>query len=328
MMAKWEKRYIAITGIIEVVVVFLLGYFLVQEDETMIKIMCSVLLLAPVAIAVLCIAHFVPRIKCSIHNVMTCDDKLFNEIDQYKKCWDEDKQSYYRQIQIINLYYKKHGKVDELVKDKEIDKLYARADFLKSYNSFVDDYMVYLYSFAISVLSLFIGEIIQQKSVLLMFLLPIVIVFLFFYIISLKYAEKGQFRSYKYLINEYEMELLRKKISKLEKKLTINEIDEQFLKTKQIAINELIRIRQKKIFKKQKEKLEHDLKQVNQLDLCIGDDRECYIQSMYVNGIKCCLAYDKKKGKENNYTGGLNLISQDFSILYQILSSYELISYR
>lgn len=40
-----------------------------------------------------------------------------------------------------------------------------------------------------------------------------------------------------------------------------------------------------------------------------------------------CLVYDREKGKENNYIGELNLINQDYSILYQILNRYDLISY-
>ena len=39
------------------------------------------------------------------------------------------------------------------------------------------------------------------------------------------------------------------------------------------------------------------------------------------------MVYDLEKGKENNYMGELNLINEDYSILYQILNRYDLISY-
>ena len=55
-------------------------------------------------------------------------------------------------------------------------------------------------------------------------------------------------------IDEYERGLLLQKIKDLEKELTITGDDEQILETKQIVINELIRIRQKKKLKKQTEK--------------------------------------------------------------------------
>ena len=121
--------------------------------------------------------------------------------------------------------------------------------------------------------------------------------------------------------------MLLQKITDLEKELTITGDDEQILETKQIVINELIRIRQKKKLKKQKEKLETNKKQVGQLDLCIGDYNTCYVQKIYINGVVGCLVYDREKGKENNYIGELNLINQDYSILYQILNRYDLISY-
>ena len=63
------------------------------------------------------------------------------------------------------------------------------------------------------------------------------------------------------------------------------------------------------------------------MDLCIGDYNSCYIQKIYINGVVGCLVYDREKGKENNYIGELNLINQDYSILYQILNRYDLISY-
>ena len=55
-------------------------------------------------------------IKRGTHNIRECDDELFKKIDQYRKCWGESKYHYIKQIQIINLYYKENGKVDELVK--------------------------------------------------------------------------------------------------------------------------------------------------------------------------------------------------------------------
>ena len=73
--------------------------------------------------------------------------------------------------------------------------------------------------------------------------------------------------------------------------------------------------------------MEADIKQVEQLNLCIGDYSKCYIKNIYINGTKGCLVYERKRGKENNYIGELNLINQEYSILYQILNRYELISY-
>ena len=225
------------------------------------------------------------------------------------------------------MLYKKNGKVDELVKNKEIERLYARADFLLVQNSLYDNLTTCFSSLVISVIASFVCQMMQCESVILMFVWMITILICFFGIVLSRYAKKGHDGSYRYYIDEYERELLMEKIRGLENELIITDQDEQILETKQVVINELIEIRQKKKFKKQKEKLETDIKQVGQLNLCMGDYTTYYIQKINIKGVSGCLVYDLEKGKENNYMGELNLINEDYSILYQILNRYDLISY-
>ena len=333
-MKKWKKRYIVITAIIFVVtcvVAVLLDYndkrFSLEMVKVIRKILNSIFLLIAVSLIVYFVICGILTMKRGIHNIKKCDDELFEKIDQYKKCWGEDKHYYIKQIQIINLYYEEGGKVDELVKNKEIERLYARADFLLIQNSLFDNLITCFYSLVISVIASFVCQMMECESVWLMFVWMVTILLSFFGIILSRYVEKGQAGSYRYYIDEYERELLLQKINDLEKKLTITDDDEQILETKQIVINELICIRQKKKIKKQKEKLETDIRQIGKLDLCIGDYNTCYIQKIYINGVVGCLVYDQEKGKENNYIGELNLINQDYLILYQILNRYGLISY-
>ena len=333
-MEKRMKRYIVVTAIIfaitcvaTVVFVYNVSHLSVGTVEIIRTILNLIFLLIAVAMIVYFVICGILIMKRGIHNIKKCDDEIFRKIDQYKKCWGEDKHYYIKQIQIINLYYEEGGKVDELVKNKEIERLYARADFLLIQNSLFDNLITCFYSLVISVIASFVCQMMECESVLLMFVWMVTILLSFFGIILSRYAEKGQAGSYRYYIDEYERDLLLQKITDLERELTITGDDEQILETKQIVINELIRIRQKKKLKKQKEKLETDIKQVGQLDLCIGDYNTCYIQKIYINGVVGCLVYDREKGKENNYIGELNLINQDYSILYQILNRYDLISY-
>ena len=333
-MKKWKKRYIVITAIIFVVtcvVAVLLEYndkrFSLEMVKVIRKILNSIFLLIAVSLIVYFVICGILTMKRGIHNIKKCDDELFEKIDQYKKCWGEDKHYYIKQIQIINLYYEEGGKVDELVKNKEIERLYARADFLLIQNSLFDNLITCFYSLVISVIASFVCQMMEGESVWLMFVWMVTILLSFFVIILSRYVEKGQAGSYRYYIDEYERGLLLQKIKDLEKELTITGDDEQILETKQIVINELIRIRQKKKIKKQKEKLETDIKQIGKLDLCIGDYSTCYIQKIYINGVVGCLVYDRERGKENSYIGELNLINQEYSKLYQILNRYELISY-
>lgn len=333
-MGKWSKRFIsvmaiilAITVIVSVVFMHNINIFSTETAKIIRIILVLICLLVAVATIVYLVIYGVFIIRRGICNIKKCDDELFTKIDQYKICWNEDKHYYIKQIQIINLYYEKGGKVDELVKNKEIERLYARADFLLTQNSLFDNLTTCFCSLAISVVASFVCQMMECQSVLLVFVWMVTILLCFFVIILSRYAQKGQAGSYRYYIGEYERDLLLQKIKDLEKKLTISEDDEQILEMKQIVINELIHIREKKKLKKQKDKLETDIKQVEKLNLCVGDYNTCYIKKIYINGEVGCLVYDREKGKENNYIGELNLISEEYSILYQIMNKYDLISY-
>lgn len=214
------------------------------------------------------------------------------------------------------------------MKKREIERLYARADFLLNQISIFDNLMTCICSLGISVIATFICQMMEYNNILVVILWMAAILISFFSIALSRYAERGQAGSYLYYVNTYERELLLKKINKLEEELIINDDDELALETKQAVINELIRIKNKKKLKKHKERLKADLKRVGELNLYIEDYSKSYKRKIYINGADAYLLYDLEKGKENNYIGELNLINQEYSILYQILSRYELISYN
>ena len=175
-MEKWKKRYIVITAIIfaiTCVATVLFAYNVNQLSLGMVEVIKTILSSIFLLIAVAMIVYFVIcgifTMKRGIRNIKKCDDELFKKIDQYKKCWGEDKHYYIKQIQIINLYYEKGGKVDELVKNKEIERLYARADFLLIQNSLFDNLITCFYSLVISVIASFVCQMMECESVLLMF---------------------------------------------------------------------------------------------------------------------------------------------------------------
>ena len=62
-------------------------------------------------------------IRKGYHNIKYCGDKLFAEIDKYMYCYKESNLYYVNLIRIINLYYRKEGPVDQLVKDDQIERL-------------------------------------------------------------------------------------------------------------------------------------------------------------------------------------------------------------
>ena len=90
----------------------------------------------------------------------------------------------------------------------------------------------------------------------------------------------------------------------------------------------MICIIKKKKIKKQKIKVENDIKQLEKLNLCLGNYSNYYKQKIYINGKECYLVYKKLEGQENNYIGNRNLATQDYSIFYEILNKYDLIKYE
>lgn len=266
--------------------------------------------------------------KNGFHNLRKCDDKLFENIDVYKNWWKTSNVDYLRQIQIINLYYSKNGKVDEVVKEKKLERLFKRKDFLLKQAAWSEDFMAYFNSLIISGLASFIFAVYSNTNLIKNIFSFIVIFFIFFEIFFIKYAERGENGSYFKQILEYEMKLLDEKIEQLEKNLIITPDDEKILFTKKIVLDGLIKKRKKAKRKGTKETLEKDIKSVENLELCLGDYSNYFIQSIYLGENEIYLVYNREEGRKTNYIGELYLATQDYAILYNILKKYDWLSYK
>ncbi len=334
-MKKW-KQYLWKIGVIlfgfAIIGFLVFLYFDKKLSPEIIELIKNIEILLCLLVAACMIGYFIVELlslaKKGIHNVRKCDDVLFDEIDQYKYCWGEDDLYYVRQIQIIDLYYKAGGKIDELIKKREIKRLYARVDYLNTQKCYFDHLTTCLYSLIISVLSSFLCLELQNKENELSGFWIIAIIVLFYIIIVIRYAERGQAGSYRHYIDEYESKLLDQKLSDLLQDDKLSDEDEKMLKTKQIVINELIKLRKKIRNKKKQKEIEADIKQINQLRICIHDYENCFVREIYLNGATCFLAYDLEKGKENNYIDERNLINEEYSVLYYILNKYGWIVYK
>ncbi len=329
-MKKWHRYYGGILGIIFVMVILTAiileyGKFPIEITRIIIYVFLALFLLMLLVIIIYMVICGIIIMKKGMHNIRTFDEEPFNSIDEYKKCSEEDKQYYITQIQIINLYYQKNGKIDELINNKEIKKLYARADFLSVQHSLFDYFITCACSLSISVIASFLCQMMDEEHGILTFLGVVAILLSFFLIVLLRYVEKGQAGSYRYLVDEYEKELLLQKITELEQQLTITVEDEKMLETKKIVINELLRQKKGAKVKKEKKYIENDIHQIRQLDLCLGDYTNYYIKTIYVNKSECYLVYHKEK---ENSTNAQNLANQEYVTLYQILNKYKLISQK
>jgi hypothetical protein len=225
------------------------------------------------------------------------------------------------------LYYKPGGKVEELIRNKEIDRLLKRKDYLLKQRYFFDELNSYLLSLVISVIASFLFKMLSLVNPVYLVIWMILILGSFVTISFLKYSERGNAGSHMYLVVEYEKNYLDKKTEMLDTELFITVEDERILATKQIAIDVLINKRLKAKKKKDKQKIEQDIKIIEKLQLCLGDYSGSYIQTIFLDGQEAYLAYDINRGLENNYIGKLNLKTAGYSVLYEIMEKYNVISF-
>lgn len=331
-MKKIEKIFMAIMGVITIIIIFMVALlvryennFSVEQKETLksiIILMCGMVI---IAMLIYFGVYYVLIIKRGIHNIQECDIEIFKNIDQYKKCWKEGKYYYLNLIQIINLYYSKGGKVDQIIENNDFSKLFERLDHLNNQKLFFENYINYFCSLVISIVASFVCQMLDAKNIIRTLAWAVVVIGVFFIVTIFRYAKRGQAGSYCYFIDEYEKELLSKKIRELEQKSVITPDDEFVLQTKINVLNVLIDISKKNRFKRKD--IEKDINSIENLDLCMGTYDTFYKREIYVNNKPCLLFYDLEKGKESNYMGESYLISKDYYILYNILKKYNLISY-
>lgn len=329
MKSKEESIFNSIFIIFFIVIIF--GAFTRSfEDEVLIlgnirmkHLRLMVVLMFLISIIILEGTLIFSKFKNGLYNIRKCDDELFQNIDFYIECNERDNSNYLKQIQIINLYYSDGGKVDELVQEKKLERLFMRRDFLLKKIHFSDNIIENYCSLGISILASYIFTANASNNLLNNIILVLLILGSFVVFIILRYAKRGQAGSYEYQIQEYELTLLNEKIEQLEKNSIITPDDEKLLLTKQIVLNELIKKRNKAKRKGTKETLEKDIKIVENLELCMGDYSDYFLQNIYLGEKEIYLVYNKEKGKTKKCTGEKYLATQDYAILYNILKKYD-----
>lgn len=260
--------------------------------------------------------------KKGLHNIRYSDDKLWEEIDVYKHRWIENGEYYKKMIRVINCFYQKNGKVDKLVKEKSVDRLFLRLDFLNAQMEFEDDLKSAIQSLVISVVSSVIYGLITKNefSQALIVIIEIISVIAFFLIVIVFYSWRGKFGSYDYLINEYEKKLLLKKIAKLNKVLRVALKNEETLKAQQIVIDALIE-KCKKAKKEDQDGIEKDIHIVESLQLDVKHKNKLYVRKVQVGKDKIKLYY--RKERENSCCNFDLLINDEYKKMYKILEKYE-----
>ena len=250
--------------------------------------------------------------KDSFSNFVSCNDKLFDELDYYKRHWKETNEHYKNMINAIDFYYKQGGKVDTVI-GKDLKRLYNRKDFLNSGISTTEHMNTCFTSVGLSICtSLFFN--ITNESIILTILNGIAVIILFFAVLLYKYnsSNNNAFSS----IYEYELKLLQKKISEIEQDICDEIEREDILLTKQNVIVELMN-KCKFILSKKAEEIDKDIRLIEKLDLNIKNTAE-YKELNFTIGKtnkRCTLYLD-----ENN-----RIVNDEYKKLYKMLLKYNMI---
>ena len=304
------------------------------------------LLLVTLSFLILPLISLCLYIKTGMKNLHSCDDELFDELDGYKKRWEENDNHYIKRIKIINLFYAKGGKIDTLVKNKEIKRLFLRTDYLSKQLSMFDDFYSNFQALLISIMASIVMQLTNYKNLFIIIFSIIVIFIAFCAIILMKYHERGQISSYTHMIDEYELGLLKQKIYELEQEIVCTNNDLDVLKMQKVIFDELDKLRKKTWFwnRKRKKEIIQDIITVENLNLCLGSYPYYIKKQINVNNNVCYLVYKKKLKKLNHRKlnnklnrkkinhkkinrnfNSLALKNSDYSTLHDILNKYNLI---
>lgn len=125
-MSKTVKRFLILELLLFIVYfVFLIICRLTDLDVNESSLLVIFQLIVLISTFVFLFAILITSIKQGFSNVKKCVDPVFTGIDKHKECWEESDNFYLKLIQIINYYYKENGKVDELISNQEITRLYG-----------------------------------------------------------------------------------------------------------------------------------------------------------------------------------------------------------
>lgn len=328
-MQKWEKIYMAVLTALFVISVALVIVMCQNEDNVKMKFLLQIIVLVIQLVIVVMFLVYVIIImvlatKSGLHNIKMCDDELFCELDKYTDLEKESNNAYIRAIQMINFYYLEKEKVAQLVSDRNLQRLYARKDFLQKRIDFHKDGINLFQAFVISaMISMVLGYL--QGTMLVAIIAGSILIGGFVTTVFFKYSERGEFGSYRCMVDESEIKLLTETIEGLEKSLIIMSDDEKILNTQRIVIHELLK-RKKKSNKVKKQEIEKEIQKIDKLELTLGNYEGRYLREIEVDGEKCYLVYDREIGAESGYKEKTGLINDDYIMLYQIMNEYGLIS--
>lgn len=320
-----EKLYIRIVFAVSIPSFIALFVIIANKEhisENVFNILTSliplIIVLSLFILPLLMFVRLLLAVKNGIHNLRECDDELFEKIDCFDYVWEDNNTTYMNKIRIINLYYKDSGKVDELVQNKEIDRLYARKSFLSVRINSTQDLIMCFYSLVLSVIASAIFQLSQYENPFTVLFNLIAIFMVFFVLVFIRYYKRGNNGSYAFQVEEYELKLLSEKIAKLENTLQADEQDEMILITQQMILNDLINKKKQSRNKKLQKSLIKDIKLLGTLNLSLENCDNYKLFEISFNENTGYMAYSLDENGEKN-----GFPTKSFEVFNEIIEKYN-----
>lgn len=325
--------------LIELIIYIVLKYFQNYINEFILpkqffyKIVFAIPVIIIIIYSIWLLIGVVLLIKRAYGYIKYFDKEPFKKIDKYRFTWEDNNKYYIKRIRVINFYYADKGEVDKLVEEKRLKDLYERKEFL-SLKADVSEEVVENYkAFFMSIMSIISAEILNfidhNEKTRIIFINGI-IVLTFLGIVVIKYLQSKYLGSLNFMVDEYESRLLDEKIEKCVVSEKINSMEETVLSIQQDIIAALIRKR-KLLSRKEKNIMEQDIIEIQNLELCLGDYSNYYMYDCEIiikNELrKISLPCDRKITEhfKENMLNIENYLVGDYRIFYNKLEKYAIV---
>lgn len=203
--------------------IFLLGVLICKKtgiktdfNKIIITISIAIYINFSVVICVGFMCYLFKKAKIGSNNIRQFNYEPFDRIDLYNNRYPKDNNYYVKKLQEINSIYE-YG-LNDIIKNKNIELLFARKDYLEKRSVFYSEYFNIFFSFGISLTtSMTISYLDEDNNVVVGIISLIILIVIIVECIFAHYSLKCNNGSYEKMIENYELTILNEKILKLEK---------------------------------------------------------------------------------------------------------------
>lgn len=295
-MSQKKKEIITIEKVQYVIIfIFVLAFSAIISSKLTDGLLSSIciwvglvlILLIPVILLLL----FLKYVLIGFRRANRCDIEPFRTMDSYMFEYSMNSANYIRIIKIVKYFYRDGGEVDKLVSNMRLEELYGRLEYLNGQ----DDYFRNVYGYTSSIITSLIASFLmlyffEEENNIVKLILIIIAVLAFIGLFAIPYAFRGRGGSYRYLIDNFERELLESKIEKVYDSINYEKNEIYYIIKQNEMLKQINNVKAKKRGERKKE-IEKDLIDLERINFT-GMDFEKYSTDKTFEIVKEC---DDKK---------------------------------